>query len=98
MTDLAAPAVESNAVTLHWTAPADDLGAGSAVTSYDLRYSTDLIDAGNWSLATPVATNTPLQPGQTESLQVSGLSASTAYYFALVSSDSAGNVSDFSTY
>ncbi len=94
--DLAAPAVESNAVTLHWTAPADDLGAGGAVTSYDLRYSTDLIDAGNWSLATPVATNTPLQPGQTESLQVSGLSASTAYYFALVSSDSAGNVSDLS--
>ncbi len=94
--DLAATGVESQAVTLHWTAPADDLGVGGAVASYDLRYFTDVIDASNWSLATPVATGTPLQPGQTETVTVGGLSPSTTYAFALMSSDSAGNVSDLS--
>ncbi len=96
VTDLAVSNSGETSVTLTWTAPGDDLGTGGAVTSYDLRYSTDPIDTSSWSLATPVTTGTPSQPGQTDTVTVTELSPGTTYYFALTSDDSAGNVSDLS--
>jgi hypothetical protein len=38
-------------IMLAWTAPADDLGAGGAVGSYDVRYSTATINEANWASA-----------------------------------------------
>ena len=37
----------ATAVKLTWTAPGDDGTVGTA-TSYDVRYSTGVINAGNW--------------------------------------------------
>jgi len=73
--------------TVSWTAP-----AGAA--SYDLRYGGP-IDASNFatSLAVPI-TGTPLAAGMTESRDVTDLYIETDYWFALVSKDAAGNVSD----
>lgn len=104
-TDSTAPAPVSNlgvistgstSATLTWTAPGDDNNVGRA-TSYDVRYSTSAIDAGNWGSATQVTGEpTPAMAGSTETYTVTGLSASTTYYFALKATDNASNVSGLS--
>ena len=43
----------SNSATLTWTAPGDDGSTGTA-TSYDIRYSTSVINDGNWAASTPL--------------------------------------------
>ena len=95
--DLAAVSSTANSVTLTWTAPGDDGDTGTAA-SYDIRYSTtDITDVASWNGATPV-TGVPA-PGAAytnESFTVVGLSADTTYYFALKTSDEAGNVSTIS--
>ncbi len=94
---LAADDPQLHELTLTWRAPLDDNGADNAAASYDLRYSTDPIDASNWDIATQVTGEpVPAIPGSDESLVVSGLAADTTYYFAIRSADAAGNVSDLS--
>jgi len=97
VSDLGVTGSATDSLTLQWTAPADDLGAGGAVTSYDVRYSTSTIDEGNWASATQVAGEpTPASPGQTETFTVAGLSDDTQYYVALKSSDGSSNISALS--
>ena len=70
-----------------WTAVGDDADAGTAA-SYDLRYSTSLIDTTTWASAIQVADEpAPRAAGTPESLTVNGLSPSTTYYFALKVAD-----------
>jgi hypothetical protein len=89
---LAAPGT----VTIAWTAPGDDSTMGRA-TSYDLRYSTAPITAGNFTLATKVTgMPAPQIAGSAESFPVTNLSAGTGYYFAIKTSDDAGNTSALS--
>jgi hypothetical protein len=86
----------TNSVTLSWTASGDDGTTGQA-TRYDIRYSNQLITESSWSSATVIASPpTPKAAGQTESLQVSGLSPDTTYYFALKTYDEVNNASALS--
>lgn len=93
--DLAVSSVDLSSATLQWTAPADQ-GSANAST-YDIRYSTSLIDAANFDLA--IAAPSPPLPsvaGALETFAVVGLDPATAYFFAVKSADFFGNVSGIS--
>ncbi|MFA6474046.1 MAG: FG-GAP-like repeat-containing protein [Patescibacteria group bacterium] len=80
-------------VDLTWTAPGDDGTTGQA-TSYDIRYATSTITAGNWGVATSISNPpAPQTAGTAQSMTVSGLQPNTLYYFALKTTDEAGNQS-----
>jgi hypothetical protein len=64
---------------------------------YDLRYSTAAINSTNFASATAVAGEpTPAAAGTTQGMTVSGLMASTTYYFALKTADEVPNWSALS--
>ena len=88
ISDLAIGSTGIKTVSLHWTTPSDNGTAGLA--SYEVRYSTSTITAGNWSGAT-VAANppTPASPGDPVNMMITGLTANTTYYFAVKSTDQA---------
>lgn len=92
---LAATGTTHNSVTLRWTATGDDGNSGTAV-SYNLRYSLSPITSANFAAATPVA-NPPLpaESGTVQNFTVAGLSASTAYYFAIKAIDEGLNSGPF---
>jgi hypothetical protein len=79
-------------IELTWTAVGDNLNSGTA-TSYDLRYSTSPINAGNFDAATPFAVTPPIAAGGTEIRTVTGLSSQTTYFFALKVKDEVDNTS-----
>lgn len=81
--------------TLMWTAPGDDGLIGQA-TLYDLRYSLEPINDENFPLATRVAMVRPSTPGATETYVVTGLLPNFDYYFAVRTTDDAGNWSKVS--
>jgi subtilisin family serine protease len=95
ITDLAVNDLDLSSVTLQWTAPAD-VGSANAST-YDIRYSTSVITAANFDLATAV-TNPPAASvaGTTEVFAVTGLNPATQYFFAVKSEDFFGNISGIS--
>ena len=96
ITDLAAVQVSDDYALLTWTAPGDN-GMTGTVAAYDLRKSTQPIDAANFDEASPVATAPEIQPaGSAQSYAVLGLTASSTYYFALKAGDAAGNWSAIS--
>lgn len=70
---------------------------GSAVTGYEIRYSTAAITAANWSSAT-LTPNVlaPKAAGQAETFTIIGLQPSTTYYFAIKGIDEIGNVAGIS--
>ena len=87
VTDLATGTVTTSSVQLSWTAPGDD-GATGTANSYDVRYSTSTITAGNWATATQAnGEPSPQIAGSAETFTVTLLSASTTYYFAIKTSD-----------
>ncbi|HTK05355.1 MAG TPA: fibronectin type III domain-containing protein [Candidatus Eisenbacteria bacterium] len=89
-------AATSSSLLLTWNAPGDDGSTGTAA-SYDVRYSTAAITDANFASATQVTGEpTPAVAGTTQTLTVSGLSASTTYYFAMKSQDEVPNVSALS--
>ena len=97
ITTLAVTSQTTTQIMLRWTAPADDLGAGGAVGSYDMRYSTAAISEANWAAATQVPGEpTPASPGTQQTVTVGGLSPSTAYFFAIKSTDGNANTSAIS--
>ena len=85
----------SNSVLLGWLAPGDDGSLGQAST-YDLRYSTALIDSENFPSAIPVPLPPPAPAGTPESAEIDGLDEATTYYFALITEDEGGNPSPLS--
>ncbi len=94
--DLDVTAWTTSSLTVSWTSPGDDGNSGTA-TTYDIRYSTSPITAGNWASATAAAGEpAPLVAGTTQSLNIAGLSAGTMYYFAMKTSDSVPNTSGLS--
>ena len=96
VTNLASPVVNDQMVQLTWTAPGDDGGLGTAAL-YDLRWSSAPITSANFAAATAVAgLSVPLVAGTSQSTVVTGLTPGTQYYFALKSSDEAGNWSGLS--
>jgi|GEM_PF-1799142 len=98
--NLAINSVESDRVTLGWTAPGDDGTSGTA-SEYDIRYSTSppakADTAAWWAGATQVTGEpTPQAYGNAESMEVTGLSPNTPYYFAIKAMDEHYNPSDIS--
>jgi len=94
--DLSVEAVTASSVTLGWTAPGDDGSTGRA-SSYDIRYSTSPITEANFTDATEaIGEPFPSAPGTLESFVVTGLEASTTYYFALKTADEVPNWSELS--
>ncbi len=98
--DLAINSVDWNKVTLGWTAPGDDGTSGTA-GQYDIRYSTSppakADTAAWWAGATQVTGEpAPQAYGNAESMEVTGLSPSTPYYFAIKALDEHYNDSDIS--
>jgi len=97
ITDLTVTATHIHTAYLSWTSPADNGSAG--LGGYDVRYSTSLIDDGNFAAATQCdGEPIPTAPGLVENFVVTGLDAETEYYFAVKSFDLAEppNVSDLS--
>ncbi len=94
--DLTASNATSSSIDLSWTAPGDDLDSGTA-SSYDVRYSTSVIDETNWDSAVKVTGEpAPKAAGTVQSMTVTGLAPGTTYYFAIKTSDEVPNVSDIS--
>lgn len=94
--NLAVSSPAAFSVRLSWPAPGDDGDTGTA-TSYDIRYSTSNITESNWATATQVAGEpTPQVAGTSESMTVSGLAITTAYYFTIKTMDEASNESALS--
>jgi hypothetical protein len=86
----------ADTLTLAWTAPGDDGSLGQA-TRYDIRWSTAPITDANFGAATAVTgLPAPANSGSRQTLVVRGLSKGTTYYFALKTTDDAGNVSPLS--
>src|SRR4029079_4398920 len=83
-------------IQLTWTAPGDDGTVGTA-SQYELRYSTALITASNFSSATQwMSMPAPTAAGTSQNVTVTGLSPSTTYYFAIKTVDNSGNWSTIS--
>jgi len=93
---IAEPRGDGSVITLKWQAPGDDGNVGRAV-SYDIRYSTTLIENdADFASGTTVPFGTPSSSGMPQRADVGGLDASRVYYFALKSTDDAGNKSPMS--
>lgn len=94
--DLAYTSLGTTSVGLTWTAPGDDDFTGNAV-SYDIRMSSAPITEANWLSASPVSgIPAPGAPGVAQSMTVNSLAPGTIYYFAMKTTDDAGNVSALS--
>ncbi len=96
VTNLSCSNITATSVQLNWTAPGDDGNTGTA-TTYDIRYSTSVINSGNWASATQVSGEpTPLVAGTNQNMVISGLTADTTYYFAIETADEVPNWSGLS--
>ncbi len=84
---------------LNWTAPGDDTDNGNQLgvaKSYDLRFSSALITTSNFSSATPFTGMTaPQLAGSAESVDIGAYDPSMKYW-ALITTDWAGNQSAMS--
>ncbi|MCK5237566.1 MAG: Ig-like domain-containing protein, partial [Deltaproteobacteria bacterium] len=96
ITDLATSNSTLVSVDLDWTAPGDDAAVGTAFT-YDIRYSTSTITAGNWASATQVSGEpSPSVASTAESMTVGSLACETTYYFAIKATDESSNTNSLS--
>ncbi len=86
----------SNSITINWTAPYDSTFGG--VTSYDIRYSTSMINNDNDfnNAAQILLTGVSDTAGTPRSYTVDSLDFITTYYFAVKAMDIWGNKSDMS--
>ncbi len=96
ITALTAQTLAHNQVQLHWTASGAD-GDQGAAAYYELRYAAAPITAQNFYQATLVLTRrSPRPSGTADTVLVTGLDATTTYYFALRTRDLLGQVSSVS--
>ncbi|MBI2931274.1 MAG: DVUA0089 family protein, partial [Planctomycetes bacterium] len=97
VSDLAVTGTSPSSADLQWTAPGDD-GATGTATTYDVRYSTTPITTDAEFTAATAATGEPAPAvaGSVETMTVTGLFASTTYYFAIKTADELPNWSALS--
>ncbi|MBC8400114.1 MAG: PQQ-binding-like beta-propeller repeat protein, partial [Candidatus Marinimicrobia bacterium] len=79
-------------LTLSWISPGDDGQIGTA-SSYDIRYSVEVITEDNFDSAMQIAGIVPEVAGTVQEITVDQLLPNTSYYFAIKSIDVVGNVS-----
>ena len=103
VSDLQVISVTDSSAVLQWTATGDDGTVGTA-SQYDIRFSTNSINEGNWSSAT-VATSepTPQESGSTETFELvihastlAAMAANDQFFIAMRVRDDRGNESDIS--
>jgi len=93
VTDLIARRQEDGVIGLEWTAPGDD-GSEGVASMYSIRYSGQPVTEQNWSSAEPIAVlERPLAAGFRESETTSEVPPGEAVYFAMKTTDDAGNES-----
>ncbi len=92
LTNLAASAgATEGQINVSWTAPGDDGWVGTA-TSYEVKYSTSAINAGNYASATTyVQSWVPVAGGGAENRVLSGLTGGTTYFLAIETKDEIPN-------
>lgn len=96
VSDLAVGTPQATSVPLTWTSTGDDGQIGVA-SQFDIRYSTDVIAAGNFAAAAQVGNPpNPELAGTVQSMTVSGLQPGTTHYFAMKVIDDHGNTSGIS--
>jgi len=96
ISDLTVSGAAATSLTLTFTAVGDN-GTDGQATSYDVRYSPDVITSANWASATPASgIDAPSPAGTPESITVTGLQQDTAYYVAVKVIDDLGNQSNLS--
>ncbi|MCM8814070.1 MAG: fibronectin type III domain-containing protein, partial [Candidatus Omnitrophica bacterium] len=96
VTNLSVTGTTSSSVSLRWSAPGDDGSTGTAA-EYVIRYSTSPITVSNWDNAKGIAGEpVPQAAGTVQTMTVTGLSASTTYYFAMMTDDEVPNRSSMS--
>ncbi|MFO7896484.1 MAG: hypothetical protein R6U84_06110 [Candidatus Cloacimonadales bacterium] len=89
--------VADGRIKVEWTAPGDNENSGTAA-EYEVRYSTSEINDSNWSEATLVTSGVP-EPavaGTEQNFNINFLENATIYYFAIKTTDAAGNLSEIS--
>jgi len=87
-------------VDLEWTAPKEDGNSGGKVSSYDVRYATSGFGDSDWDsswVEQAAGEPSPNDPGQTETMSVTGLIGGTTYYFRIKSTDDVGSISPIDT-
>ena len=96
VTDLVAEGTGSNRVTLTWTARGDDGTTGTA-SNYDIRYALSPITEATFANSNRFPyLAPPLPAGAQETVHVTGLVASSTYFFAVKVLDEYGNASGIS--
>jgi hypothetical protein len=97
-TDVKPLDTQSTTVTLGFIAPGDD-GIMGTVTKYDVRYlANEPVTAANFDQAKPIATSvTPVDAGQLQTIDVTGLLPETEYYIGIRADDNCHNFSNVVT-
>lgn len=80
-------------IALNWTSAGDD-GTSGCADYFELRYSSGVINSGNFGSATLISYGPPACPRATECGAVSSLASCSLYYFAIKSRDEASNWSN----
>ncbi|MFA6402471.1 MAG: S8 family serine peptidase [Salinivirgaceae bacterium] len=94
--DLLTTDVTEISIKLNWTSTGNDSTLGKA-SAYDLRYSTNPIDAANFDASHRyMATPKPKESGNNETCILTGLTPGTQYYFAIKALDINGNKPEIS--
>jgi hypothetical protein len=97
--DLNAEAISANEYLLSWTAPGDDGGLPGQAASYDIRYSTDVINGANWPDAAHADGEPAPKPmGEKDScvVLIPDPVPDANYYFAIKTADEVPNWSTLS--
>lgn len=90
---LQATVIDDNTIELQWILPSSI----PPIASYDIRYSTTMINKENWNQSTIIdKQNHPDGTLATPSLRVNNLLDSQIYYFAIITKDDIENLSDIS--
>lgn len=90
-------AIKPGSVSLSWTAPGNDGSAGGPAAQYDIRYSTTPINDSNWASALQIDNEpAPASPGTAQTMFTPAVQTGTRWYFALKTTDEAGNWSKLS--
>lgn len=96
ISDLVIGITTANTAVLYFTAPGDDSLFGRA-SSYQVRYSTTIFDSSNYTSTSvftyPISPNVGTTP---DTVFLSGLTANTKYYIAVIALDEASNASPLS--
>jgi hypothetical protein len=96
ITDLTVVSAGNNSLTIQWTAPGDNGTTGTA-SSYEVRWSASVINAGNFASATLAAgPPAPLVAGTVQQFTVTGLDTTLVTHFAMIAKDEVPNVSPVS--